>query len=67
LILRRLLFSLLLQREQSVIRLTSAVAVLSADDPVRVFQEFATLDLISRGRAEIELIGKRVKPFLRSS
>ena len=35
------------------IRLTSAVTVLSADDPVRVFQRFATLDLISRGRAEI--------------
>jgi probable LLM family oxidoreductase len=35
------------------IRLTSAVAVLSASDPVRLFQEFATLDLISRGRAEI--------------
>jgi probable LLM family oxidoreductase len=35
------------------IRLTSAVKVLSADDPVRVFQEFATLDLISKGRAEI--------------
>jgi probable LLM family oxidoreductase len=35
------------------IRLTSAVKVLSADDPVRVFQEFATLDLISRGRAEL--------------
>jgi probable LLM family oxidoreductase len=35
------------------IRLTSAVKVLSADDPVRVFQDFATLDLISRGRAEI--------------
>lgn len=35
------------------IRLTSAVAVLSAADPVRVFQEFATLDLISMGRAEI--------------
>src|SRR5438132_12679381 len=34
------------------IRLTSAVAVLSAADPVRVFQQFATLDLISRGRAE---------------
>src|SRR5579863_7300772 len=31
------------------IRLTSAVTVLSASDPVRVFQEFATLDLISRG------------------
>ena len=35
------------------IRLTSAVTVLSAADPVRVFQEFATLDLLSLGRAEI--------------
>src|SRR5271163_1673639 len=35
------------------IRLTSAVTVLSAADPVRVFQEFATLDLIAKGRAEI--------------
>jgi probable LLM family oxidoreductase len=35
------------------IRLASAVTVLSAADPVRVFQEFATLDLISHGRAEI--------------
>jgi probable LLM family oxidoreductase len=35
------------------IRLTSAVTVLSAADPVRAFQEFATLDLISNGRAEI--------------
>src|ERR671934_2448376 len=35
------------------IRLTSAVTVLSAADPVRVFQEFATLDLLSRGRVEI--------------
>lgn len=35
------------------IRLTSAVTVLSAADPVRVFQEFATLDLISHGRAEL--------------
>jgi alkanesulfonate monooxygenase SsuD/methylene tetrahydromethanopterin reductase-like flavin-dependent oxidoreductase (luciferase family) len=35
------------------IRLTSAVTVLSASDRVRVFQEFATLDLISNGRAEI--------------
>tara|TARA_B110000305_G_C19465247_1_gene657383 strand:+ start:1344 stop:2345 length:1002 start_codon:yes stop_codon:yes gene_type:complete len=35
------------------IRLTSAVTVLSAADPVRVFQDFATLDLISEGRAEI--------------
>jgi probable LLM family oxidoreductase len=35
------------------IRLTSAVTVLSSDDPVRVFQDFATLDVISGGRAEI--------------
>ena len=35
------------------IRLTSAVTVLSSDDPVRVFQDFATLDAISNGRAEI--------------
>jgi probable LLM family oxidoreductase len=35
------------------IRLTSAVTVLSSDDPVRVFQEFAEVDLISNGRAEI--------------
>src|SRR5436190_13774552 len=35
------------------IRLTSAVTVLSAADPVRVFEEFATLDLISQGRAEM--------------
>lgn len=35
------------------IRLGSAVTVLSAADPVRVFQNFATLDLISRGRAEV--------------
>jgi len=35
------------------IRLTSAVTVLSAADPVRVFQEFATLDLLSNGRTEI--------------
>lgn len=37
----------------SRIRLSSAVSVLSSDDPVRVFQQFATLDLISGGRAEI--------------
>lgn len=37
----------------SQIRLTSAVTVLSAADPVRIFQEFATLDLIAGGRAEI--------------
>lgn len=35
------------------IRLSSAVTVLSAADPVRVFQEFATLDLLSQGRAEM--------------
>ena len=35
------------------IRLSSAVTVLSAADPVRVFQQFATLDLISQGRAEL--------------
>lgn len=35
------------------IRLTSAVTVLSAADPVRIFQEFATLDLIAKGRAEL--------------
>lgn len=39
------------------IRLTSAVTVLSSDDPVRVFQEYATLDLISGGRAEI-MVGR---------
>lgn len=37
----------------SQIRLTSAVTILSAADPVRVFQEFATIDLISKGRAEL--------------
>src|SRR6266403_1820529 len=35
------------------IRLTSAVTVLSSDDPVRVFQDFATMDLLAGGRAEI--------------
>ncbi|SON56983.1 Limonene 1,2-monooxygenase [Hartmannibacter diazotrophicus] len=35
------------------IRLTSAVSILSSDDPVRVFQQFATVDLLSKGRAEI--------------
>lgn len=39
------------------IRLTSAVSVISSDDPVRVFQAFATLDLISGGRAEI-MVGR---------
>jgi probable LLM family oxidoreductase len=40
------------QRTENI-RLTSAVSVLSSDDPVRVFEEFATLDLLSGGRAEI--------------
>ena len=35
------------------IRLTSTVTVLGSEDPVRVFQQFATLDLLSKGRAEI--------------
>ena len=39
------------------IRLTSAVTVLSSDDPIRVFQQFATLDLLSGGRAEI-MVGR---------
>lgn len=39
------------------IRLTSAVTVLSANDPVRVFQQFATIDLLSRGRAEM-IVGR---------
>jgi probable LLM family oxidoreductase len=39
------------------IRLTSAVTVLSAADPVRIFQEFATLDLLSNGRAEM-IVGR---------
>jgi probable LLM family oxidoreductase len=39
------------------IRLTSAVNVLSSDDPVRVFQQFATVDLLSAGRAEI-MVGR---------
>jgi probable LLM family oxidoreductase len=39
------------------IRLTSAVTVLSSSDPVRVFQNFATLDLISQGRAEM-IVGR---------
>ena len=39
------------------IRLTSAVTVLSSDDPIRVFQDFATVDLLSGGRAEI-MVGR---------
>src|SRR5437773_10897514 len=52
------------------IRLTSAVTVLSSDDPIRVFQQFATLDLLSGGRAEImagrgSAGGRRVLPAVR--
>jgi alkanesulfonate monooxygenase SsuD/methylene tetrahydromethanopterin reductase-like flavin-dependent oxidoreductase (luciferase family) len=43
------------------IRLTSAVTVLSAEDPVRAFQNFATLDLLSRGRAEM-IVGRGSVP-----
>src|SRR5690606_31356231 len=39
------------------LRLTPAVTILSSDDPVRVFQQFATLDLVSSGRAEL-MIGR---------
>lgn len=39
------------------IRLTSAVNVLSSDEPVRVFQQYSTLDLLSKGRAEI-MVGR---------
>jgi len=41
----------------SRIRLTPAVVILSSDDPVRVFQDYATLDLVSTGRAEL-LVGR---------
>ena len=44
------------------IRLTSAVSVISSDDPVRVFQDFATLDLLSGGRAEI-MAGRGYTPW----
>ncbi|WP_295672038.1 LLM class flavin-dependent oxidoreductase [uncultured Mucilaginibacter sp.] len=48
----------------SNIRLTSAVTVLSAADPVRLFQQFATLDIISRGRAEMVVgRGSHVEAF----
>ena len=39
--------------QTKTIRLTSAVSVLSSDDPVRVFQQFATVDLLSNGRVEM--------------
>ncbi len=48
----------------SSIRLTSAVTVLSVLDPVRVYQDFAVLDLVSRGRAEL-IVGRSAftEPF----
>jgi alkanesulfonate monooxygenase SsuD/methylene tetrahydromethanopterin reductase-like flavin-dependent oxidoreductase (luciferase family) len=49
----------------STIRLTSAVTVLSVLDPVRVYQDFATLDLVSHGRAEI--IAGRYRPPLQDA
>ncbi|HVL81868.1 MAG TPA: Atu2307/SP_0267 family LLM class monooxygenase [Actinomycetota bacterium] len=46
------------------VRLTSTVSVISSDDPVRVFEGFATLDLLSEGRAEIMAgRGSFVEPF----
>jgi alkanesulfonate monooxygenase SsuD/methylene tetrahydromethanopterin reductase-like flavin-dependent oxidoreductase (luciferase family) len=45
------------------IQLTSAVTVLSAADPVRVFQEFATLDLVSQGQAELMGRGSSIEAF----
>ncbi len=49
------------------IKLSSAVTVLSSDDPVRVFQDFATVDLLSGGRAEImagpRFVYRIVSPF----
>ena len=44
------------------IRLTSAVTVLSAEDPVRAFQNFATVDLLSRGRAELRPLRRDDRP-----
>ncbi|CAN5752134.1 hypothetical protein BH23GEM6_BH23GEM6_13080 [soil metagenome] len=52
----------------SRIRLTSAVTVLGSDDPVRVFQQFSTLDLLSEGRAEIMAgRGSFIESFPRAS
>src|SRR4029079_1929383 len=46
------------------IRLTSAVSVISSDDPVRVFQPFATLDLLSGARAEVMAVrGSFIESF----
>src|SRR5213594_3376489 len=49
------------------IRLTSAVTVLSAEDPVRAFQNFATIDLLSNGRAEMVVGRVRQSKRFRSS
>jgi alkanesulfonate monooxygenase SsuD/methylene tetrahydromethanopterin reductase-like flavin-dependent oxidoreductase (luciferase family) len=51
----------------SRIRLTSAVSILSSDDPVRAFQEFSTLDLLSGARAEIMAVRARSSSRSRSS
>ena len=48
----------------SRILLISAVTVLSSEDPVRAFQQFATIDLISRGRAEM-IVGRDKRSVLR--
>ncbi len=50
------LLSALAARTQKI-RLSSAVTVLGSDDPVRVYQQFATIDLLSKGRAEI-MVGR---------
>ena len=47
------LYWLQLLKQQNNIKLTSTTSVLSTLDPVRLFEDFATLDLISNGRAEI--------------
>ena len=52
-VLHQLFYLLQLLHRQKSIKLTSAVSVLSSDDPVRLYQQFATVDAISNGRAEI--------------
>lgn len=49
------------------IKLSSAVTVLSSDDPVRVYERFSTLDAVSNGRAEIMIgRGSFIESFLYS-
>ena len=52
-VLHQLFYLLQLLHRRKSIKLTSAVSVLSSDDPVRLYQQFATVDAISNGRAEI--------------